>query len=208
MSFDLPSLSRRPAMLAGLAVSLLLHALLLLGYRPSSPPEQTPAARSLTVWLQPTRPPAPPILAQATPPTITPTPRTRAPQPRHEPARPPAAVTATPLTPPPSPAQHANPPTTPLPRENDPLYADQQPKNFDIEAARKAARKVTKEKDPAKAGTLTAQLEEHPLYPEQSTNELAQKLEGARRPSCLKSGGGLLAPLVWLMDKKDSGCKF
>jgi hypothetical protein len=114
------------------------------------------------------------------------------PQPSVEPVREPPAE-AQPIT---------------VPREQDPLYADQQPKTFDIEAAKKAARKVTREKDPAKAGTLTAQLEEHPLYPEQSTNELAQKLEGARRPSCLKGSGGLFAPLIWLIDKKDSGCKF
>lgn len=202
ISFDFPASRRRPGVLAGLAVSLLLHAVLLSGYRLSSPPEAAPAGRSMTVWLQPARPPAPSVAGPASPPAaVKPLPRKRAPVAAAV-AGVPAAVQAI-QPPPPAEAQAA-----PLPREQDPLYAGQEPGRFDIDAAKKAARKVASEKDPAKAGTLTAQLEEHPLYPEQSASELARKIDGATRPSCLKTGGGLLAPLVWLMDKKDSGCKF
>jgi hypothetical protein len=75
-----------------------------------------------------------------------------------------------------------------------------------MEAARHAARKVAHERDPAKAGTAVGQIPEKPLA---SETPLARKMSQAARADC-KDGipGGLLAPLLLAMDKKDSGCKW
>ena len=81
-----------------------------------------------------------------------------------------------------------------------------------MNAALKTARKVATEKgalqDPARAGTPVAQLDDHPLYPERTETELARKIDGAKRGDCKNTGAGLLSPLIWLLDKKDHGCKF
>lgn len=77
-----------------------------------------------------------------------------------------------------------------------------------MEAARKAARKIATEKDPVRAGTLAAQLEAHPLYPDDKETALQKGIAGAKRGDCLKQSGNLLTPLFWLLDKKDHGCKF
>ena len=47
-----------------------------------------------------------------------------------------------------------------------------------------------------------------PRLRETRDEKLARQIQSAARPNC-KDGipGGLLAPLVLLMDKKDSGCK-
>ena len=205
---------RRPGAIAGLAASLALHAWLIFGYRlgmPDQPAE--PPARALTVWLQPPKPPA--TVATIEPPPPPPKPI----QPRKrektdalarrkgdsqsQPA--PAASAAQTITLP-------APATTPTPAP-DPLNPDPQPKKFDMNAALKTARKVATEKgalqDPARAGTAVAQLDDHPLYPEQNTSELARKIDAAKRPDCKNgNGAGLLSPLIWLMDKKDHGCKW
>lgn len=198
---------RRPGAVAGFAASLALHAWLIFGYRlgmPDKPPE--PPARALTVWLQPPKPPA--TVANIEPPP----PKSAQPRKREknralaasdrQPA--PAASTAQTMT---LPA-----PAAPLAPAPDPLYPDQQPKKFDMNAALKTARKVATEKgalqDPARAGTPVAQLDDHPLYPEQNTSELARKIDAAKRPDCKNTGAGLLSPLIWLMDKKDHGCKW
>jgi hypothetical protein len=75
-----------------------------------------------------------------------------------------------------------------------------------MEAARRTARKMANEKDPAKAGTALAQLPDPAIA---SESKLARDIAGAKRGDC-KDGipGGLLAPLFLLMDKKDSGCKW
>ena len=77
---------------------------------------------------------------------------------------------------------------------------------FDMEAARRSARKVASERDPAKAGTAVGQIPEKPLA---SETPLARKMSQAARADC-KDGipGGLLAPLLLAMDKKDHGCKW
>lgn len=198
ISFDTPARLRRPGIAAGMVVSLALHAVLLFGYRLASPPHAEPPPRSLTVWLQPPKPVA----------------RAETPPPKPERARPPAparergTLAATPrrtAEPAPQPAPPAEPPRLTLPREQDPLYADQPPKPFSLEDAKQAARKVASEK--AQPGTLAAQLEAHPLDPAPSGTELAKKMEKAGKTDCLKSasGAGLLAPLFWALDKH---CKF
>jgi hypothetical protein len=200
---------RRPGVIAGIAISLLLHALLIFGYRLKPPDAPTePPPHPLTVWLQPLTPPR--IVAKVEPPPKPlPQPRKRE-KSEQPPTRisPPAPATAQTITLPPPATQDARP-TMP-----DPLYPqqEQQPKKFDMNAALKTARKVAGEKgalqDPARAGTPVAQLDDHPLYPEQTTTELARKIDGAKRGDCKNTGAGLLSPLIWLLDKKDHGCKW
>jgi hypothetical protein len=199
---------RRPGVLAGIAVSLALHAFLIFGYRQNPP--RTPAerpAQAMTVWLQAPKPPA--IVAKVEPP---PPPKPTQPRKREKTgqlaARPdkPAPASSQAITLPP-PATASAPSTMP-----DPLHPEEHPKQFDMNAALKTARKVATEKgalqDPARAGTAVAQLDDHPLYPEQTASELARKIDGAKRGDCKNTGAGLLSPLIWLLDKKDHGCKW
>jgi hypothetical protein len=200
ISFDRPVRLRRPGIIAGVAISLVLHAVLLFGYRLSSPPAQQQPARAMTVWLQPPAPPK--VVAKVEPP-----PARAEPQRKREPAqttpreRTPAAVAQQ------TPPQPSSEPQaiTVLPREQDPLYADQQQKKFNMDDALKTARGVAKEK--AKPGTLTAQLESHPLYPEDNQTQLQKGVASAKKSDCLQAGAGmgLLAPLAWAFDKH---CKF
>nr|WP_315258533.1 hypothetical protein [uncultured Duganella sp.] len=201
-SFDTPNRLRQPGIVAGVAVSLALHAVLLFGYRLSIPPTAATPARSMTVWLQPPKPPVPVAKIE-----LPPSKREREPVSTRARLAGAAALQRT-AEPPPEQAS-PTPPTESqaitLPREQDPLYADQQAKPFNLEEAKKTARKVASEK--AQLGTLTAQLEAHPLYAEPTTTELAKKMEKAGKTDCLKSasGAGLLAPLFWALDKH---CKF
>jgi hypothetical protein len=77
---------------------------------------------------------------------------------------------------------------------------------FDPDAARSMARALANAPDPAKAGTALAQLPPESLETE---TRAARAIGKAKRRDC-KNGipGGLLAPLLLLMDKKDSGCKW
>lgn len=77
---------------------------------------------------------------------------------------------------------------------------------FDPDAARKFARQIATQADPARAGMAVAQI---PPKPYATDTRAARVIAQARRPDC-KDGipGGLLAPLVLLLDKKDSGCKW
>lgn len=214
---------RRPGIVPGILVSLALHAALIFGYRlaaPMPPPELSPN-RTMTVWLLPTpaitaAPAAPAIPAQpdAAPRLAAQAAATRERRNGREPGernqdrqrphetpahdRPPAPL--------PTDTTVAADTAKPAGADYDPLRAPAEPKPFDIEAARKAARKVAVEK-PA-PGTLAAQLQAHPLYPEDDRNKLEKDMARAGRPDCLKGGGNLLTPLFWLLDKKDHGCKF
>ena len=206
LTLDEPARLRRPGMAWGVAVSVVLHALLIFGYRlrvPEAPPAPPPRD-AMTVWLVPPPKPPAPVVVKLRPPAVEPVrPREREkkvvraekPMPKAEANNAPSqAITL--------PAPAANLP--------DPLYPQQQQqaKQFDMNAALKTARKVANEKDPARAGLPVAQLDDHPLYPEQTASELATKMEGAKRKDCLTQPGNLLTPLFWLLDKKDHGCKF
>lgn len=202
---------RRPGIGAGIAVSLVLHAALIFGWRLAVPgaPDAPRPAKAMTVWLQPPTPPKP-IVAKVAPP---PPPKPEPVQPRKrerpqvaERASPPKAAAAVEPAPAPAAAQAITlPPASTAP---DPLHPELQPKKFDMNAALKTARKEANAKDPARAGLPVAQLEDHPLYPEQRDSQLARDIKGAKRPDCKNTGAGLLSPLIWLLDKKDSGCKF
>lgn len=196
---------RRPGIVPGVLVSLALHAVLIFGYRLAAhaPPHELPPNRTMTVWLRPFAPPAKPEIAEpvkrqsATPPTPrqrTAVARSIAPPSAPAPAQP-HTETAAAITPPAEPY--------------DPLRAETAP-NFDMEAARKAARRVATEKDTMRADSLARRLEDHPLYPEDKETQLQKGVARAQRADCRTSaaGAGILAPLVWLLDKKDSGCKW
>lgn len=175
---------------AGAAVSLLLHALLLFGYRRAPPPPSAPLAPevvSLTVWIRPPPPPAP-----ARPPDKP------AALPHNKPASKPS---------PPAPAQAITLPA-PAARPAKPPVPDSPP-TFDMAAALQMARQIASEPDPSRAGLPVAQLDKKPLYPKSTESQLARDIASAKRRDC-KDGipGGLLAPLYLLMDKKDSGCKW
>jgi len=204
-----PARLRRPRMGWGIAVSVVLHALLIFGYRltaPQAPAELAPR-EAMTVWLVP--PPKPPTPVEVAVKQVQP--RERAPKVAvartSKPAPAPTDQTqdkASQAITLPAPAAASNLP--------DPLYPEQQKqqqaKPFDMTAALKTARKVANEKDPARAGLPVAQLDDHPLYPERTATELATKMEGAKRKDCLAQQGNLLTPLFWLLEKKDHGCKF
>lgn len=203
-----PAPLRRPGIVTGIAISLVLHAALIFGYRLAAPtaPEARRPARTMTVWLRAPEPPKP-VVAKVEPP----------PRPKPEPVparkreRPPLAEHASRPTPAGEPAPvTAQAITLPAPAGTapDPLHPELQPKKFDINAALKTARKEANAKDPARAGLPVAQLEDHPLYPEERDSKLARDIQGAKRPDCKNTGAGLLSPLIWLLDKKDSGCKF
>lgn len=210
-------------MVWGVAVSVVLHLLLIFGYRLSAPKAlpELPPKETMTVWLMQPKPPAPaPVTANIAPP---PKPAQPVRKPKETPARaaasPSAPATTAPATnaaaetPTPQPVTPPTPASAPASNATDPLYPpqqqqqQQQSRQFDMNAALKTARKVANEKDPARAGLPVAQLDDHPLYPEQNTNELATKIKGAKRESCLNQPGNLLTPLFWLLEKKDHGCK-
>lgn len=77
---------------------------------------------------------------------------------------------------------------------------------FDPDAARRFAREIATQPDPARAGMAVAQI---PPKPYATETKAARVIAQAKRANC-KDGipGGLLAPLVLLLDKKDSGCKW
>lgn len=212
-------------MAPAIGISIALHLLLLLGYRasaPTLPPDALPN-RTMTVWLLTPQPA--PVVPAAPVPAAAPV----APQPAREATRTavrsiapdrearrqrertaPRDVAATaPGAPAPAAAvsstASSGQPAAPA-ADYDPLRADTAPKAFDMEAARREARKVAVEK-PA-PGTLAANLQAHPLYEEDRETQLAKDVKRAGRADCMKQAGNLLTPLFWLLDKKDHGCKF
>jgi len=204
----------RSGIVAGIAVSLLLHALLIFGYRlqlPTAAPSG-PAAPPLMVWLVPVAPPAP-VVAELAPPEPKPLRRKKKPDeavhvPRHTEPSPPAPATAAQTAAPHAPQAITLPSQTNPPL--DPFHPEQGPKKFDMDAALKTARKVANEPDPARANLPVAQLDKKPLYPESHESQLSKDIASGKRPDCRTSaaGAGILAPLFWLTDKKDSGCKW
>ena len=178
---------------AGLALSLALHAVLLYAWRQHQSggpaPHEEPASRTIAVWLRP--PPPPPE-----------------PKPEPEPqARPSRAksVEKTPQVARSQPARSSELIAIPDPSPGEAEPADvfsvepsKEPaggKRFDRDAAVRVAREMADDPDPAK--------------PYATETKLARAIAGAKRRDC-KDGipGGLLAPLILLMDKKDSGCKW
>lgn len=190
-----PGGRRRPGLAAGLAVSILLHVLLLAVWRtPSAPPARPDDARRwtepLTVRLLP--PPPKPITGpkQPQPASVR---SVRAPAPAvvaAQPAREPAPITATPA-----------PPTAPEP---------DMPPRFDRDAARSAARGMANDLATPSTNWAADKLNEGKAWQETRDEKLGGQVARAARSDCRTAyaGAGLFAPLIMLMDKKDSGCKF
>lgn len=213
---------RRPGIVPGILISLALHAALILGYRLAAPklPPEPPPNRTMTVWLQPFKPP----VATVEPAKPATTPSTRAPgSPRSRERTAVARAEATPKQPAPA-ADHSTGSTSAIASATattaaaagaitapaapyDPL-GEPAAATFDMEAARRAARRVATEKDTTRPDSLAKRLDDHPLYPEDHETRLQKGIAGAKRGDCRNTPGGLLAPLVWLLDKKDSGCKW
>lgn len=194
---------RRPYRLAaGLAVSLALHAALLYAWRLQNGaprPDDEPASRTIAVWLRPPPPPAPQpeaTTARAAPRDTTPR-RASAVAGRKR-----ARSSELIAIPDPSPGEAE-------PADVFSVEPAQEPaggRRFDRDAALRAARDMADDPDPAKAGTAVGQI---PPKPYATETKMARAIAGAKRRDC-KDGipGGLLAPLILLMDKKDSGCKW
>ena len=186
---------------AAIAVSLAVHALVLNLQRRdvARAPEQEP--RPLAVRLRPP-PPAPPAPRVEPAPLPVPAPRPVPRPPRRTQPESPAPVIA------------VDPAPVPAPNQPDPFTVQQAPQaaeepeapHFDREAARKMARSLSHIRDPAKVGTAIGQFPDKPLETE---TRAARAIGAAKRRDC-KDGvpGGLLAPLLLLADKKDSGCKW
>lgn len=80
---------------------------------------------------------------------------------------------------------------------------------FDRQAALAAARQMASQGEPARAGTVGAELDARRVVLETDTEKLGRVIASAKRSDCIKAqgGGSLLTPLMWLLDKKGSGCK-
>jgi hypothetical protein len=182
------------------ALSLVLHALLLAAYRNKPAPvdaSKVAPSRSIAVWLR--APPAAVPERQAEPAA-----QAAAPQPAARAQRQRQRVIA--VTP-----DRAAPPTPePLAVEPEPkptpAAGDDAAPRFDPDAARKVARQLASAPDPTRAGTAVGQF---PAKPYATETKAARAISQTRRPHC-KDGipGGLLAPLLLAMDKKDSGCQW
>lgn len=198
---------KRPLGIAlGIAVSLLLHALLIYGYRTrhgSTVVDDAKRIEPLTVWIRPLATPTPPAAPQTA--AIAPP----KPAPAYRPARKPAQPA--PLATTPRPSDNVVTPAAAPPNDaphvivNADQFAPPQP-HFDMEAARRTARAVASTPDPERARTAVGQIPERPLATE---TKLARDMAQAKRGDC-KDGlpGGLLAPVFLLMEKKGTGCKW
>ena len=171
--------------------TVLLHAaalMLLLAMLAPKRGKDHPAPAIAVVWLRAPEPPLPPAAAPAARPALARPGRKRVP----DAARPAGALTVTPMA--------AAP---------DNVIARPEPV-FDHAAALAAARKLAGQPDPARAGTVGAALDARRVLSETEDEKLGRKIASGKRGNCLQpnGGGSLLTPLMWLIDKKDSGCKF
>ena len=187
---------------AGIALSVLAHALLLALYRQPAPTLPAPPPERLTIRLQ-AAPPPPPV--EVKPAEAPPKPIPRA-QPPAKKTRPVIAVPAEKRQ---STEETYAVKPAPEPPAPPPAPATTQ-QHFDLDAARSMARgmatKLANEPDPEKVGTALERLPKPAL---QTENKFERAIKQAKRPDC-KDGvpGGLLAPIFLAMDKKDSGCKW
>lgn len=200
---------RRPYRLgAGVAVSLALHVALLVAWRQHQlagpAPDNEAVSRTVAVWLRPAPPPPEPEpaptpearLARAKP--VEKTPRTASSTARRKPASASELI----AIPDPSPGEAEPSDVFSVEPSKEPAGG----KRFDRAAALRVARDMAGAPDPAGAGTAVGQI---PRKPYATETKMARAIAGAKRRDC-KDGipGGLLAPLILLLDKKDSGCKW
>ena len=197
-------LPHRRSIALGIAVSLLLHGALIYLWRhvqPPVPPDTAQRMESIAVWIRPlaAKPPPPPVEV------IKPK---REAKPVSKPKLATARETPTAATAPaPGPQAITVVPASPAtPAASSDTLTQETPK-FDMEAARKTARKMASERDPSKVGTAVGQIPDKPL---QTETQLARDIAQGKRGDCRSAyaGAGLLAPVLMLLDKKDSGCKW
>ncbi|PKB22823.1 hypothetical protein [Janthinobacterium sp. 64] len=188
----------------GIAVSLLLHGALITLWRhvqPAARMDTAPRVESIAVWIRP-------LAAKPPPPPVEVVKPKREPKPISKPTR--ATVRETPAaatTPASSPQAITVVPASPAtPAASADTITQETPK-FDMDAARRTARKMAGERDPSKVGTAVGQIPDKPL---QTETQLARDIAQGKRGDCRTaySGAGLLAPVMMLLDKKDSGCKW
>lgn len=197
----------RRGIVLGIAVSLLLHGALLYLWRHVQPPVQqdtAPRVESIAVWIRPLAAKAPPPPAEVVKPKREPKPISK---PKLATAREtPAAATAPAASPQAITVVPASPATPAASTDTFRQETPETPK-FDMEAARRTARKMAGERDPSKVGTAVGQIPDKPL---QTETQLARDIAQGKRGDCRTaySGAGLLAPVLMLLDKKDSGCKW
>lgn len=200
-------LPQRRSIALGIAVSLLLHGALITLWRhvqPPVPPDTAPRVESIAVWIRPlaAKPPPPPaeiIKPKREAKPVSKPKRAAAretPVAASAPAPGPQAITVVPAS-----------PATPAASADTFRQETTETPKFDMEAARKTARKMAGERDPSKVGTAVGQIPDKPL---QTETQLARDIAQGKRGDCRSaySGAGLLAPVLMLLDKKDSGCKW
>jgi len=210
---------RAPRLLTGVLISLCLHGLLILAYllaKPTAPEQRAPASR-MTVWLQPLVKPRAPAAAAPALATTQRLPERRASlttkpdQPRKASTPLASSAASVPAAAEVVAAAAPDSQTSVALQEKGDGSTDGMTKQaaapFDVNAALKMARKQASVKDPARAALPVAQLDDHPLYPADTSSKLARDIQQSTRPDCRK-GGSIFSPLIWLLDKKDSGCKF
>ncbi|NHZ89691.1 hypothetical protein F2P45_11805 [Massilia sp. CCM 8733] len=198
---------------AGIAVSIALHGLLLFAYRQGVvPPWQDNADGPREALVVTLRAPTAEILPEAAPktepevkpkPALKPTPAFKAEREKTAQAE---AATEAPADSIMAPDVIALPETEATAAGAFTVAPPSGPPQFDPDAARKFAREIATKPDPARAGMAVAQI---PPTPYATETKAARVIAQAKRADC-KDGipGGLLAPLVLLLDKKDSGCKW
>jgi hypothetical protein len=190
---------RQNRIATGIALSLALHALLLASWRYHTLrlPDEPEAPRSIAVWL---RPPAPKLAPPPQVSTVRPSEAGR----RHRPA-PGSARRVAPSVP--SQAASDEPAIARDAAQAPPAQPDAvAAPRFDPDAARRFARGIADDPDPARRATAVGQFPEKPW---QTESRAARAIASTKRGNC-KDGlpGGLLAPLFLMLDKKDSGCKW
>jgi len=199
---DQPMPNRRGIVL-GIAVSLLLHAALIILWRHVQPPvpqDTAPRVESIAVWIRPlaAKPPPPPVDIVKPKREAKPVSKPKLATARETlaPAASPHAITVVPAS-----------PATPAASADTFRQETPETPKFDMEAARKTARKMAGERDPSKVGTAVGQIPDKPL---QTETQLARDIAQGKRGDCRSAyaGAGLLAPVLMLLDKKDSGCKW
>ena len=200
-------LPHRRSIALGIAVSLLLHGALIYLWRhvqPSVPQATAPRVESIAVWIRPlaAKPPPPPV--EVIKPKREAKPVSK---PKLATAREMPAVTTAPAASPQAITVVPASPATPTASADTFRQETPETPKFDMEAARKTARKMAGERDPSKVGTAVGQIPDKPL---QTETQLARDIAQGKRGDCRSaySGAGLLAPVLMLLDKKDSGCKW
>lgn len=204
-----PSARHSRAMHWGIAVSLLLHAVLLqmfLHHDAAPVTETRSTSADMTLFLLPA--PQPRLaLAQVQ---------------RLQPAMPQAAQRNSRRPASDSSKKNMTLPLPESPNVKETIHAEMQEQQalpeprprVDLDAAVKMAGKFARDPNGMRDDRAVAQLKNHPLQADNPDSRLAQDIQRSARADCLqsKSSTGLLAPLFLVADavlsKKDGGCKW